>query len=252
MKPRQRCSRRRLRAFNTCVTDIAAQLASDGYVILRDAIPPALLAELRDATDSVSAAGVRSLFSTLPRTLCVAEADRIGDAVRGVLGDKAFVTRAILFDKSSDANWFLALHQDKAIAVEARVEVPGFGPWSIKHGVPHVRPPSTVLESMLTVRVHIDDCDAANGALDVVPGSHAQGFLSLSEINQFVDADGPENRRLERWGRVTCACRAGDALLMRPLLLHGSSRSSTGARRRVIHMEYASIPLPGDLQWARA
>ena len=42
---------------------------------------------------------------------------------------------------------------------------------------------------------------------------------------------------------------AGDALLMRPLLLHSSGRLRTASHRRVIHIEYAAFALPGGLQW---
>ena len=41
----------------------------------------------------------------------------------------------------------------------------------------------------------------------------------------------------------------GDALLMRPLLLHASSRSMSDRHRRVLHIEYAGFALPGDLTW---
>jgi hypothetical protein len=56
-----------------------------------------------------------------------------------------------------DANWKVAWHQDLTIAVRHRIEVPGFGPWSVKDGVPHVRSPIESLEQMLTVRLHLDD-----------------------------------------------------------------------------------------------
>ena len=50
-------------------------------------------------------------------------------------------------------------HQDLSIAVKERHEVAGFGPWSVKEGVP-VQPPVEILESMLTLRLHLDDCHA--------------------------------------------------------------------------------------------
>jgi len=49
------------------------------------------------------------------------------------------VVQAILFDKTPDANWKVAWHQDLTIPVEARIETAGFGPWSGKDGVPHVQ-----------------------------------------------------------------------------------------------------------------
>jgi hypothetical protein len=67
--------------------------------------------------------------------------------------------RAIYFDKSSDANWLVPWHQDLTLALRERLESPGFGPWSVKDGIPHVQPPVELLERMLTVRIHFDDAD---------------------------------------------------------------------------------------------
>ena len=44
--------------------------------------------------------------------------------------------------------------------------------------------------------------------------------------------------------------KAGDIVLMRPLLVHASSASNAPMHRRVVHIEYATCELPGDLQWA--
>jgi len=46
-----------------------------------------------------------------------------------------------------------------------------------------------------------------------------------------------------------CVARAGDVLLMRPLLVHASSAASQANHRRVVHLDYASVSLDGGLQW---
>ena len=48
---------------------------------------------------------------------------------------------------------------------------------------------------------------------------------------------------------VLCAAAAGDALLIRPLLLHASGRSTSGRHRRVLPIEYAAFDLPAGLYW---
>jgi hypothetical protein len=48
---------------------------------------------------------------------------------------------------------------------------------------------------------------------------------------------------------VACAPRAGDVLLMRPLLVHASSAASQATHRRVVHIDYASTLLDGGLRW---
>ncbi len=45
---------------------------------------------------------------------------------------------------------------------------------------------------------------------------------------------------------------AGDAVLMRPLVVHASPRAARPTRRRVIHLEYAALDVPAPLEWAFA
>jgi hypothetical protein len=154
----------------------------------------------------------------------------------GVVPPGYAAVRSILFDKRPGANWNVAWPQDLTITVRERREAEGFGPWSTKDGTPHVQAPAALLERMLTLRLHLDDTGSANGALRVYPGSHRHGRLD-------PPFQGEE---------VLCEARAGDALLMRPLLLHASSKSTDAARlRRVIHIEFAPADaLPAPLKWA--
>jgi ectoine hydroxylase-related dioxygenase (phytanoyl-CoA dioxygenase family) len=183
-------------------------------------------------------AGIRNLLELLPSLRTLAQSPEIRSLVEPILGDSARVVRGIFFDKQPNANWKVPWHQDLTIAVKNRLEVPGFHPWSVKAGIPHVQPPVAILEQMLTVRIHLDRTDESNGALKVIPGSHTQGRLTTVEI--------------ERWKQspaISCNCQAGGILLMRPLLLHASSIAIAPSHRRVIHLEYASCPLPSGLEW---
>jgi hypothetical protein len=184
---------------------------------------------------------LRNLMRDVPAVAELAVGDEMRSLVGPVLGSRAFPVRGLLFDKRPEANWKVAWHQDLSIAVRARVEnVPGFGPWSVKAGVQHVQPPVEVLERMLTVRLHLDDCGAENGPLLVLPGSHAAGVMSPQALRDWRQDVAP----------VVCHVPAGGALLMRPLLLHASSASNTPTHRRVIHIEYAAEDLPHTLEWA--
>jgi ectoine hydroxylase-related dioxygenase (phytanoyl-CoA dioxygenase family) len=175
----------------------------------------------------------------LPAVATLARSDRFLDLVRPHLPAQPFPVRAIYFDKSPGANWLVPWHQDLTLALRARAEHPGFGPWSTKDGIPHVQPPVALLQQMLTIRLHLDDADTSNGALRILPCSHRLGRLSAGRI---------QGLRKEQCAFV-CAVAAGDALLMRPLLLHASSRSTSARHRRVLHLEYAAFALPADLQW---
>jgi ectoine hydroxylase-related dioxygenase (phytanoyl-CoA dioxygenase family) len=105
--------------------------------------------------------------------------------------------------------------------------------------VAHVYAPYELLEQMFILRFHLDDCDESNGALRVLPGTHLFGRLSSQRIKALAQTVLP----------ITCSLSAGDALLMRPLLLHSSSRSRKVGHRRVLHIEYSTFDLPFPLQW---
>lgn len=154
-----------------------------------------------------------------------------------ILGSDARLVRAIFFDKVPGANWSVPWHQDLTIAVKERSEVPGYGPWSLKDGVVHVQPPVSVLEAMVTIRIHLDNCFEDNGPVRVKAGSHLHGRIVESQMESW---DGIE---------VSCVGGAGSVLVMRPLLLHASSPASNPNHRRILHLEYAGYGLAVPLIW---
>ena len=183
--------------------------------------------------------GARNLLRDWPAVASLTQSESLRELVATVLGEAAFPVRALFFDKLAGANWQVGWHQDLSIAVTERVEVPGFAGWSVKQGVTHVQPPASVLENMLTLRVHLDNCGEDNGPLRVLRGSHRHGRLTDEQIEQW-----------QRSGEsVTCLVPKGGVLLMRPLLLHASAPAKNPRHRRVIHLEYAADLLPGGLQW---
>jgi ectoine hydroxylase-related dioxygenase (phytanoyl-CoA dioxygenase family) len=116
--------------------------------------------------------GVRSVLGAVPAARELADRSAVRAAAASVLGHRCFPIRATYFDKTQNANWNVAWHQDLTIAVRERRDVPGFGLWSVKDGVIHVQPPVAVLERIVAVRFHLDPCGRENGPLRVIPGSH--------------------------------------------------------------------------------
>ena len=210
----------------------------DGFAVVPRLIEVDELQELLATLGPVSGAGRRGLLS-LPTIAQLACSTRLLAHVRPHLPCEPVPVRAIFFDKTPETNWLVPWHQDLTLALRASADVPGFGPWSTKDGIPHVQPPVELLQQMLAFRLHFDDADESNGALRVLPGSHRMGRLSAERIQQL---------RSEQ-ADFLCAVSAGDALLMRPLLLHASGRSSSSQHRRVLHIEYAGFPLPDGLNW---
>jgi ectoine hydroxylase-related dioxygenase (phytanoyl-CoA dioxygenase family) len=217
----------------------------NGFAIVPAVLDAASVLELqRDIQNQLqpkTAAGVRSLASKVESVRLLSQSPAARSLVEPVLGTDAKLVRSIFFNKSNETNWHVAWHQDLSIAVEAKHEVAGFNSWSIKDGVHHVQPPREVLENMLTVRLHLDAADESNGALWVSPCSHRLGRLSASDAATVAKKNG---KRL-------CSVEAGDALILRPLLLHASRKASADKPRRVIHLEYSGAFLPPPLQWAR-
>jgi hypothetical protein len=212
-----------------------------GFAIVPRVLDTTEQRELAAMLGPVSGAGRRGLLG-LPPVSALARSSQLLDIVRPHLASEPVPVRAIYFDKCAEANWLVSWHQDLTLALRARSEHPGFGPWSTKDGIPHVQPPVELLQQMLTVRLHLDDASETNGALRVLPGSHRRGRLSAEQIQAL---------RSEH-SDFLCAVSAGDALVMRPLLLHASSRSTSGGHRRVLHIEYAAFALPSGLHWHEA
>ena len=226
----------------------AASLQRDGFALVRSVIPPGDCKEIAARLDrrfrqpnstNSSNYGVRDLLNQAPEVRELADSGAIHSLVVPLLGERARPMRGIFFDKTKDANWKVAWHQDLTIAVKDRVDVDGFHAWSTKAGILHVQPPDSVLANILTVRIHLDETDSSNGALRVVPGSHAFGRLSPENVQSLRSATVP----------VNCDAARGDVLLMRPLLLHASSAGTEPRRRRIIHLEFSAEKLPGGLEW---
>ncbi len=219
------------------------QLRQQGFRILPDCVRTSRRRsiDLELANVEMTGAGRRNLLGDTPSIR-----DFAGDELAALLkpfgSENHFPVRALLFDKTPETNWNVSWHQDLSIAVADRIDTPGFGGWSLKEGVWHVQPPAAILERMLTVRLHLDDCGPEHGPLRVIPGSHRLGRL---------DADGIAACRAKTPAEEI-HCRAGDALVMRPLLLHASSKATRPSRRRVFHVEFACEELPGDLRWAHS
>jgi hypothetical protein len=133
-------------------------------------------------------------------------ATRLGD------GRPMALTRVLAFDKTAAANWFVPWHQDRAD----------------EHG----ERPVALLARMVSLRVHLDDCEEEAGPLEVLPGSHMGGRLDAAAIARLAATTAP----------LLCLAVRGDILALRPLLVHRSQRARRPRRRRVLHLDYLPSP----------
>lgn len=228
--------------------NIVADFESNGFALIRNAVTDKqidMLAQFiesyRDDSKSPLSAGFRNL---LKEKLIneFANCKSIKEIVTAFSSESANPVRSIFFDKTPASNWYVTWHQDLSIAVEKQIDTPGFGPWSTKEGTLHVQPPAEILEQIISLRIHLDACPKENGAIKFIAGSHKQGLIDPHDVLQIVDANQP----------FICEAERGDIIIMRPLILHSSSKSTVPDHRRVLHLEYSSAKLPNGLSWTEA
>ena len=211
-----------------------------GFAVLLDVIPASLLerilAAMPEEPDMV-ARGRMWLTESWCRDL--AAYLRCHPALAGIVPPKSVAVQCTLFEKSPRRNWLVALHQDLSVPVRARVSNSQLSGWSTKDGVLFVQPPPEILESLIALRVHLDDCGPETGALRVVPGSHRFGRLDGARATALRD----------EYGEATATVRRGGIVAMRPLLLHASSKTTVPSLRRVLHFVFGPPPLPLGLAW---
>jgi hypothetical protein len=151
----------------------------------------------------------------------------------------ARLTRVVWFAKDAGTNWGVPWHQDRIIAVAGRHEVPGYHNWSLKAGVWHCEPPPALLSMMHFIRVHLDDCSEANGAMEIARGSEAEGVIAEAAATEIA----------ARYPTELCTARRGDIQILPMLVLHRSRPATTDAPRRALRLDYALTDLPFPLSW---
>jgi hypothetical protein len=222
------------------VSTVDSDFQRDGALLFGGALSPAEAASLAERLEPQIKGRPGTRLRVAPEVAVLLAADgSVGRVAKNLIGPEAMPVRAVLFDKSPDANWIVAWHQDRTIAVCERHDTPGFGPWSIKDGILHVAPPISVLEGMVTMRLHLDPVDADNAPLVVATGSHRFGYVAAD-----IAAE-----RASECPNLVCEAAPGDVWAYSTPILHMSARSIGDRRRRVLQVDYASAPLPEPLEW---
>jgi len=214
-----------------------------GFDIIRSFLSGKQLALLIESTEKLKlkprAGGIREIDKLIPEIGDFSSSEYMISNISKYLSSKPIMVRAIYFDKNPESNWLVTWHQDKTITVTDKIEIDGWGPWSVKNNVHHVQPPIDVLENMITIRIHLDDAKIENGCLKIIPRSHKYGLIKTPDITKYVENENP----------VFCEVKAGDAVFIRPHILHSSEKAKVIKNRRVLHFEYSSYVLPNGLTW---
>ena len=206
-----------------------AQFQHSGFVTLDGVVSESCLGQIDDTLPAVALnrAGSRALLAH-PSCKDVLVELRSHPLLSSLL--PAVAIQCTLFHKDSERNWLVALHCDKSVPVAKACPSVGWGAWSQKEGVVYAQPPFEFMSSLVAVRVNLDADSLDSGALCVVPNTHRG-------CNE---------------GQVRpCIVGRGGVLLMRPTLLHRSSKLRSGSCR-VLHFLFGPKELPGRLRWAYA
>ena len=191
--------------------DAAAQLARDGYLLLRGAAPTRLIAPLQAAFD---AGELASGEWPVPRSVDWRHAlVDLDPAVQQVCRLPALLAAAGAILRQP---FFLAQVEGREPAACAGAQM------LHRDGADPAR-----VESVLAL-VFLDPYGPDNGATRVLAGTHAGAALALEAGVEHPDA-------------TVLAGEAGDILVFDPNLLHGATRNAAGARRRSLLVTYVPV-----------
>ena len=225
------------------------EISEKGFTIINDIFSEKEISQIIDVIDSIDTSketfrksedlfAIRQFLKEVPESHQFIFNDNIRKIINEIFGDNYFVVKSIYFDKPEKSNWYVSYHQDLTISVDKKLDLKGFGPWTTKQNQFAVQPPIDYLKNIFTIRIHLDDTDENNGALKVVPNSHSKEIYRPETIDWNLETE------------EICSVNKGGIMIMKPLILHGSNRTTNHQKRRVIHIEFSNMELPEEINWS--
>lgn len=201
------------------------KLRQSGYCVTERLFNESELSDMECELSSIKTAGERHMLN---HTWCSSVSEAIQKKLADQLPDMAHLKpiQCTYFQKNENTNWHVSWHQDRSLPISADENPQGIS--RIKAGQRYHQPSQEDLDRVIAIRLSLDGCNLMNGGLKVLPGSHKEGILSENKIlalDKKITHEIPDVAR-------------GCTLIMRPLLLHASSKSKSGALRRVLHFTY--------------
>ena len=150
----------------------------------------------------------------------VVRTPRILDAVEAILGPNILMWGATFFAKNPDHSSHVGWHQDLLY-------------WGLQ-------PP----DGVLTVWLALTDALEDNGAMQVIAGSHVDGFRSHSnscdEANMLMSDQNAQLTSEDESNRRTVELRPGQFSMHHSMLLHGSGANNSDRPRIGLSINYIS------------
>lgn len=224
------------------------ELEENGYSVLSDLYSDKEISLILACIENTEQSGtsfmktkdlfaIRQLIKNVPDLAGLLFSKKLIKLISKLSESEYFLTKAIYFDKPSESNWFVGYHQDLSISVDEKYNLTNYTNWTFKKEQYGVQPPIKILEDTITIRIHLDNTTKNNGALKVIPKSHLNGIIR-------VDSKGWSTEN-----ECICEVDKGGVMLMKPLTLHASNRTTNGQKRRVIHLELNKHSLTDPLKW---
>lgn len=228
--------------------NIIEQVAKNGFCVVEDIYSRSEIDMLLSLLSNTENTGknfrvsndlfaIRQVLKEIPGLIEIIFNSKLKSIIEHLNLPGYFVAKSIYFNKPEQSNWVVAWHRDLTINVRDKNEhYPGFKGWIKKDDQYSVQPPREILRSNITIRIHLDDTNKENGALKVIPGSHKDDIDHNSEAaitnEQIVSV------------------KTGGIMIMKPMLLHASGRTTNGMPRRVLHIEISNCNLPAGIEWS--
>lgn len=205
--------------------DDLAALHADGFLRVGPVLTPGELAEARRHVDRVVAErvarGERPEYAMAVHVLDayfmrLSSHPRFLDILESVIGPDIVLVSAHLLCKPPHDGHPVAWHQDGAFAPLEPM-------------------------SLVTLYLALDDCDAENGGMAMLPGSHAHG-----PARHDVIREGDQTRKelarevLDAYTPVPLELRAGECSLHLPWTIHGSAANRSSRRRAALPLRFIS------------
>ena len=245
--------------------DLVAELAADGYTLVRGFLSPSETAEVSAETHRMYQEGLKHHATYRDKNLLFEVLDDPKANRRVVLQAHWTAWISPLMERIRRSTKFFTVLEPflgadiKQISHQLHWKPPGAKYTSYRfHQDARFREGNikdfSHLRSTVTTGLAIDRQTAENGALRVFPGSHRLGYLGLSDDGPIMvgQTQDDELRRagLDPSSIVTCAMEPGDLLLWTLFTVHGSAPNASDYDRRFMINSYVRASDSERGEWA--
>lgn len=181
-----------------------------------------MIAEVEKANDGRNAYSINGYQAKCQKLYDMVVDPRILDLVEDILGPNIVCWGTHFFCKMPGDPKLVAWHQDASY-------------WPLS-------PSKTV-----TVWLAIDDADAGNAAMKVIPGTHNVGQVEFEETNEEDQVLNQKIINAERYGDpMYVEMKAGQLSLHADMLVHGSDANMSDRRRCGLTIRYCTADVRGQ------